>query len=81
MRQSDALISGSFAVQFFERVTWLSADLDMFVMQGHQFELLKKYIMEAEGYQFLRSKVPTEYGTFDLIEVVDTYIFLNQKTY
>ena len=75
MGQSDALISGSFAVQFFERATWLSADLDMFVTQGLHFELLKNYIVNVEGYQFLRSKVPTEYGTFDLIEVFDAWLY------
>ena len=58
MGKHGALISGSFAVQFFERVTWPDADLDVFVRYGDEFESLSKYLVEAERYQLKSSTVP-----------------------
>ena len=69
MAKYDALISGSFALQFFERVTWPDSDLDIFVEQGEGCELFCKYLVEAEGYDLVRSQDQDRYAMYDLMEV------------
>ena len=44
----DALISGSFAVQFFEGVTWTESDLDIFVEYGSDAKEMEAYICSVE---------------------------------
>ena len=64
MAKNDAVIAGSFALQFFERSTWRAADLDLYVQQGHQFESLTRYFMDTEGYHpSARVESTDEYGT------------------
>lgn len=48
--KSGGLISGSFALQFFERVVWRDADLDVFVEDGRGAAELVRYVEEEEGY-------------------------------
>ena len=45
------LISGGFAVQFFERVHWPDSTLDIFVEQGEKAQQLELYLREHEGYR------------------------------
>ena len=54
MASCDALISGSFALQFFGRFSWHRSDLDMNIQQGRE-DSLERYLLEVEGYQLLRS--------------------------
>lgn len=61
MGNHDALISGSFAVQFFERVTWKETDLDIFIEQGSGALAFEKYLCEQEGYRFARE---TSHGQY-----------------
>lgn len=56
MGRHDALVSGSVALQFFERVLWKEADLDIFVEQGENAEAFAKYLTETEGYKFNNRK-------------------------
>ncbi|KAL9002532.1 MAG: hypothetical protein Q9180_009968, partial [Flavoplaca navasiana] len=56
MGELDALISGSFAIQFFERVTWPSSDLDMYVKEGEGSDALCAYLVESEGYTLQATK-------------------------
>ena len=52
LRHSNAVISGSFALQYFDRVTYHDSDLDIFVEYGdHVDENLAVYLTSAEGYQ------------------------------
>lgn len=46
----NALISGSFALQYFERVVWNDSDLDIFVQDGRGTGELGLYLAETEGY-------------------------------
>ena len=73
MGKYDALIDGSFAIQFFERLTWPDSDLDFFVEQGRGFESFCKYLVEAEGYQLVRTTQEDphqyDYAMYDLMEV------------
>lgn len=47
----EALISGSFALQFFERVTWPQSDLDIFAEEGGNFHSMCIYLESKEGYK------------------------------
>ncbi|KAL8755015.1 MAG: hypothetical protein Q9199_003945 [Rusavskia elegans] len=50
MAETNALISGSFAIQFFERVVWSSSDLDMYVEEGEDSDTIAQYLVMSEGY-------------------------------
>jgi hypothetical protein len=51
LRESEAVISGSFAVQFFDRTTYQDSDLDIFVKRGDQVGALADRLTAVEGYQ------------------------------
>lgn len=57
----DALISGSFALQFFERVCWEESDLDIYVEQGEGATQLTRYLKKVEGYQYKENSFDCEY--------------------
>lgn len=50
MARSDALISGTFAAQFFERVFWDRDPMDLLVQEGLGCELFSKYLSEVADY-------------------------------
>lgn len=50
MAKSDALISGSFALHFFDRSTWQPEDLDLYAQDGEQSSSLCKHLQTSEGY-------------------------------
>ena len=58
MADCDALVSGSLALQFFERKTWLESDLDVYVNFSRSIDF-RQYLCEHEGY------VPTEEKPLD----------------
>ena len=63
MAKTDALISGSFAFQFFERTSWKPSDLDIFVEHGEHGECantFQRYLLDKEGYEFSNTE-DTEY--------------------
>ena len=47
----QGLISGSFALQFFERVYWPDADLDMFFDSESGWTEMTQFLLEKEGYE------------------------------
>ena len=61
--ESDALISGSFALQFFERQCWEESDLDIFVEEGEGARELERYLNNVEEYQLISEDVPEDYLT------------------
>lgn len=46
----NGLLSGSFALQFFERVTWKDSDLDLFFDLDSGYEEMVDYLVTQEGY-------------------------------
>lgn len=72
MGQNNALVSGSVALQFFERVVWKDTEMDVFILKGEGAENFCRYIQEREGY-FLaeggKEKVD-EYCVNDVSEVI-----------
>lgn len=79
MGRCDALISGSAALQFFERVTWKESDLDIFVEAGAGAERLSDHLCQTEGYRATSKKIVTEediYAMQDLVEVTSAFLFI-----
>ena len=64
--QHNALVSGSFVLQFFERVTWEKSDLDIFV-GWREVQSFKKYLVEEEGYRSVSDQI--DCGMEALLEV------------
>lgn len=58
----DAIISGSFVLQFFERVRWSNPDLDIFV-QSSNFAELEQHLRDREGYGLVQKSIfdPSSY--------------------
>ena len=46
----DALVSGSFALQFFMRTLWPDSDLDIFVKHGSRSTDMERFVLDFEGY-------------------------------
>ncbi len=71
MRDDEALISGSFAVQYFDRTTYADSDLDVFVEHGDHVKGLDDYLTSAEGYQVItiRGGSPLDLGGRDIYDI------------
>ncbi|KAI1282223.1 hypothetical protein F5Y07DRAFT_395023 [Xylaria sp. FL0933] len=54
--RADALIGGSFALQFFANKFWSESDLDINLRDGHGVESLARYLTEVEGYEQARNQ-------------------------
>ncbi|RYP32147.1 hypothetical protein DL767_005383 [Monosporascus sp. MG133] len=61
--RSNALISGSFALQFFERVVWPDSDLDIMIQEGVGLEEMKGFLIDKERYR-LDSETGTTCQTY-----------------
>ena len=71
MADCDALVSGSLALQFFERTTWSESDLDVYVhiSRSNDFRL---YLCEHEGYVPMQDKLLEDYKSDnELLEVCE----------
>jgi len=66
LAQCNALISGSFALQFLERVVWPESDLDIFVEDGPGSLSLCDYLSNEEGYSRGKDKGRIGYIDIDL---------------
>ncbi|PVH84600.1 hypothetical protein DL98DRAFT_611435 [Cadophora sp. DSE1049] len=72
MGRYDAIISGSFVLQFLDDVTWLESDLDIFVPKGNA-KHFGEYLMEKEGYKQEREVIATDEYIVENIEKTTTY--------
>jgi hypothetical protein len=73
MAECDAVVSGSQALQFFERVHWKEADLDVFIRMGSGVDKFCEYLMETEGYKHVSTRTDdgkVDYDTLDLVLVI-----------
>lgn len=68
----NALVSGSVALQFFERVVWRESDLDVFIEEGENAGTFHKYLTEKEYYKLNTTAFFPGYMMSD-IEQVKTY--------
>lgn len=62
------LISGSFALQFFDRVCWPASDLDINIRQG--LGTLESYLCRVEGYTLQRSTDGHKYNMIGIDKVL-----------
>lgn len=65
LAEHDALMSGSFALQFFERRSWLDSNLDIYVQNANNFrnpEQIGKYLVNHEGCRLQWSKTEANGG-------------------
>lgn len=67
--EHDALISGSFVIQFFDGVVWPESDLDIFVENGKGASELGRHLLESEDYELVSVKDIEEYAMGDLDKV------------
>ncbi|KAF8863521.1 hypothetical protein BDZ45DRAFT_670125 [Acephala macrosclerotiorum] len=79
MAQCDALISGSFALQFFARKVWMDSDLDIYVQSGpaKRPQAFGQYLLAEEGYTLDNAKHVDIYGSDDPrreVIKVETYV-------
>jgi hypothetical protein len=51
LRDAEAVISGGFAVQFFDLTVFHGADLDIFVEHGDNIKALHEYLTRQEEYR------------------------------
>ena len=66
--QCNAFISGSFVLQFFERITWEKSDLDIFVNR-HDAPRFEEYLVQKEEYGLVRTADQDEYTMGGLTQV------------
>lgn len=69
MADCEALVSGSLALQFFERTTWSESDLDVYVNVSRSNDF-RQYLCEHEGYHPMEEKPLDDYkSNNELVEV------------
>lgn len=56
MRDHRAVIGGSFALQFFERVCWPEDSLDLYVQKPSEAQALEEHLVGSEGYRRLEAE-------------------------
>ena len=68
MAKHNVLISGSLALQFFQRFTWSDSDMDVYVYAkgAREFE---EYLCKTEGYRFEMSTYGERYDNRGIEEV------------
>lgn len=55
--QTGTLISGSFALQFFERTVYEDSDLDLYLHPGHLYQV-GSWLIDNEGYIYVKEESP-----------------------
>lgn len=65
----DALVSGSVALQFFEKVIWQESDLDIYVENGSCTDDFSAYLIQEESYGLTGIKPSDGYDGGDMLEV------------
>ena len=82
----DALISGSFAIQFFDGVVWDESDLDIYV-EGARGEggegdaAIGRYLMEKEGYKLQTSKSLLDVNGYSTMVLLFTAVSLSRPSH
>lgn len=69
MAQYDALICGSFFIQFLDNVLWKESDLDIFVREEHTDEF-GRHLVENEGYRSHTRSPHEEPYSYDNVKVL-----------
>ncbi|RYP70459.1 hypothetical protein DL769_004948 [Monosporascus sp. CRB-8-3] len=81
--RSNALISGSFALQFFERVVWPESDLDIMIPEGHGLEEMAGFLIDKEGYRLdseTETTVKVAADHYPSLDVTKCQTYLSEAT-
>ncbi|RYP78129.1 hypothetical protein DL770_006919 [Monosporascus sp. CRB-9-2] len=80
--RSNALISGSFALQFFERVVWPESNLDIMIQEGAGLEEMKGFLIDKERYRLDSETEWLNHGGDDypLLSVTKCQTYLAEPT-
>jgi hypothetical protein len=70
LAEHDALISGSFALQFFDRRIWRDSDLDVYVGGQKSPDAVGYYLVKHEGYTLEIAKTVENGGLLEHVERV-----------
>ncbi|PVH84599.1 hypothetical protein DL98DRAFT_651799 [Cadophora sp. DSE1049] len=73
MARHNALISGSFVVQFFDDEFWKGSDLDIYV-EKENAAVFGTYLARKEGYRFEKSSTSGDEYPLSGIHKTDTYL-------
>jgi hypothetical protein len=68
MARHNALISGSFVIQFLDDVLWEESDLDIYIENGEASLAFSEYLYGVEGYRAIKTE-EEEYAEFEIIKV------------
>ena len=68
MAKHDVLISGSLALQFFQRFAWSDSDMDVY-LTAEGVGALEEYLCTMEGYKFKASTYADRYDNRGIDEV------------
>jgi len=70
MRDHRVVISGSAALQFFERRCWKESDLDVFVQKPSEAKALKEHLVRTEGYRRREASVDATQYHFGAVSLI-----------
>jgi hypothetical protein len=65
----DALVSGSFAIQFFDDVLFNGSDLDAYIQDGEGASAFGHYLRRGEGYALEKEKIEHAYSLDEIFKV------------
>ena len=74
MAKFDALIAGSFVIQFFERTSWEVSDLDIYVEGDERANAFQSYLLNKEEYTEISSTKIPRYEVYDISRVSKVYL-------
>ena len=75
MAKSDALIAGSFVTQFFERTSWETSALNIFVEYGERSNAFQNYLLNEEGYTDIPSTKNSKYEPTEVRRIRKLYLW------
>lgn len=82
MGRHNALVSGSLALQFFERVVWNDSDMDVFITKGDGATEFSRYICRRENYLYNESKTSAKiYPEDDISQVMILHHMCHRKSH
>ncbi|KAI1269437.1 hypothetical protein F5Y18DRAFT_437344 [Xylariaceae sp. FL1019] len=75
---SNGLISGSFALQFLEGVTWKDSDLDILIQHGEDADAIEQCLIE-QGYEFVEACTHPERYLYAFVAECKKYVKKKQS--
>jgi hypothetical protein len=75
MAGHDALISGSFIIQFFDYIFWKESNLNMYIQEGEGVSAFGQYLCRNDGYRLENESIGQDtYDMGDAIKALDSIL-------